>query len=216
MNASNLTATTSAVCRFGEVVVPLNVLSDRTCTCVSRDVAANRTVSLEIALNGVNFTTSGLLFYYYNVSSFASDVLRGPANGGTPVHIRMTSTGAVNHPGHSAIVKLTTTGTNSSGSTVILTAPGTVVTDLSAPSGLSVLFTTPSVNPYGLLFPANFVIAISLSNGHQYLTPTTPFEYFADPSVISVTPVGIPVGTAATLTIKGSNFIDRHRRLFAL
>jgi alpha-tubulin suppressor-like RCC1 family protein len=206
----NLVTTPSTLCRWGSTLTSaLTVTSATTGSCSSPVFGASLDAALDVALNGVDFTSSGLTFFAYDVTALALDVVRGPAAGATPVYVRLTSTGTVNHPGYSALVKLTSVGANTAGSTVVLTAAGTVVADAVAPSGFAVRFDSPSANAKSLIFPMSFTLVVSLNAGAQYLAPTTTFEYYADPSVISVIPAGIPAGVPATVTVLGSNFIDR-------
>jgi hypothetical protein len=202
---TSLVSTPNALCKFGYLSSPLTVINSTTGSCTSPKVTTAQDAPFRIALNGVNFTSTGPTFYYYNVAGLTLDVPRGPATGSTLIYIRLTSTGSVSHPGNVAIVRFASSVNGAISDAV----PGTVVADTNAPSGFSILTLSPDSTPYSFLYPTTFTLTISLNGGQQFLPPVVAFEYYNDPAVSGLSSLsGIPADNAAGLvvTITGSNF----------
>lgn len=205
MVGTSLVSTPDALCKFGSATSPLTVINSTTGSCTSLSIIIAQDAPFRIALNGVTFTTTGPTFYYYNVTALSLDVPRGPATGATPIYIRLTSTGTVNHPGNVAIVMFT----SQTNGAITPTVSGTVVADPNAPSGFSVLTSSPDTTQYSFSYPTIFTLTISLNGGFQFLSPVSPsFEYYVMPAVTGLSLAGVPADNAAgtSLTIIGVNY----------
>jgi alpha-tubulin suppressor-like RCC1 family protein len=204
---TGLVSTPDALCKIGLSTSALTVINSTTGTCTSTGVKRALNVTVAISLNGRNFTTAGPTFNYYDVTGLALDMSRGPATGGTPIAVRISSTGAVAHPGNAAAVKFT----SQSNGSLALAVRGTVVSDPAASSGFSVATITPDTAPFALPSPAAFTLTVSLNGGLQFLPPvSSAFEYYSAPAVSGLALAGIPADNAAgvVLTILGTSFRD--------
>lgn len=207
LTGTDFLQTTSAVCRFGAYIAPLTVLNSTAGTCVSPPVgAAAAPLPLEIALNSVNFTSSGLLFHYYNITDVFLDVSRGPASGSTVLFARLSGSGSISYQGSDPSAKL-----YRGGSLLVAGVGASTVLDPAAPAGYSLTFSSPSALGFGVMFPSTFEFELSLNRGAQSL-PRLVYEYYASPEVNAIVPIGVPADNSAGLvvTLLGSNFISRN------
>ncbi|RHY58541.1 hypothetical protein DYB30_007255, partial [Aphanomyces astaci] len=82
----------SVYCRFGVSIVTGSVLNATRLECISPEVSDAGDVSVEISVNGMDFSSTGLMFQYrWQLQLVSVSPLRGPIAGGTLLSVAMAA-----------------------------------------------------------------------------------------------------------------------------
>lgn len=204
ITGSLMMATPATVCRVGSLVALLVVLSPVAATCLTPPSANSSSYAIDISLNGINYTSSGINFQYFNISSARLSPQRGPSSGGTILTAELNVTG-LQFSSCQPMLRLSFPSNS-----IMLLVSGNLVNNTITTFGSSVRFLMPDVSSLGIaVFPATFAVFLSMNNGGDWADFGLSFEYYAQLFIVSVTPSSVPSGVLMTLTLKGSNFIPR-------
>lgn len=181
----------TAFCRFGDnEIVSVEAVLDSTsvlCTSPSRENADISQVAVEVTSNGLDWTSSGILFTYLpplEISGVTPNI--GPLSGGTVVRVSGTRFQDVASGGGKLSCRF-------GGSVVSATVTG---------AGGVALCVTP---------PSQSLGAVSLevsSNDVEYTSNGWTFHYGPDISVHSAWPLAGPESGGTVVTVTGTGFTD--------
>jgi hypothetical protein len=187
----------SVSCRFGRALVPGRLLDDNHVSCVApeapveKSAAPSVAVSIDLSVNGVAFTDSGLLFSYVEAPTVTSvSPTHGDIRGGTVVNV----TGSNFRAGAGLLCRCRfgslppVEATLVSSELMTCTAPATTLAAGSASvASLSLEVTT---------------------NGADYTANQIKFAYVPAIRVTSVGPTSGPESGSTLVTVLGGNFVD--------
>ena len=167
-------------CSFpNSLVVAALYISSSTVLCTSPSSVA-AVSALEVGVNTEQWTSNGRTFTYYPQLSLTSFTpLAGPAGGGTLVTV--TGSGFIDQP------SLRCTFDSQTVSAVYV-------------SPTSLVCASPP-----LLATGNVTLGVA-NNAADYVYATPTYAYYPAPSVASVSPSFIPIGSATAVTVSGSGF----------
>ena len=182
---------TTSFCRFGDDdIVSVDAVIDSTsvlCTSPSRDGTDTMQVVVEVTSNGLDWTSSGVVFTYLppiEVSGVSPNI--GPSSGGTVVRVSGSGFEDVASGGRKLSCRF-------GGNVVSATLPG---------AGGAALCVAP---------PSQSLGAVSLevsSNGIEYTSDGWMFHYGPDISIESAWPLAGPESGGTVVTVTGTGFTD--------
>jgi alpha-tubulin suppressor-like RCC1 family protein len=200
----NLILTTSTTCTFGNLSVSASGFDSSTSAviCPSPTIFAPEIVAVELALNERNYTSDAIPFRYHDAVTSSVSLPRGPVTGATPLAIQLngTTSSLINFQ-DPIMVRFVS-------ATIDETVPATLDDTTHVVTCLS-----PDVTAYDAenFFPHTVQVSVSLNGGQQFTPTSVPFEFYADPSLISITPPALPLDAtnAIPITLLGTNFLNR-------
>jgi alpha-tubulin suppressor-like RCC1 family protein len=185
-----------AVCRFGgNITTALTAVTATAASCPAPVLPTLFALPLSVSLNNYTFSPANLSVYTFDLAIAALSVSRGPASGGTPVAVTLSTSGYPFFPGWALVARFNlglqrviSTAASLSGSMVRLTSPA--VTGLSPP----------------FVLPGTAQLEISLDGGLSFASAG--FEFYADPGLLGVNPAAVPADNAGgvEITVSGINF----------
>ncbi|CAM9095296.1 unnamed protein product [Chrysoparadoxa australica] len=168
-------------CKFGDTLVMAQLLSDTAVLCIAPAAEVAGTVAVEVTLNGLEFSASGMLFEYYE-DPVVSELLpsSGAVSGGTGITVK--GSGFRSSPNLAVRFGL-------------IDVPATFLssTELHCEA-------PPSVQG---------PVAVSVtSNGAYFTASEVDFEYVNVVTVTAVEPLQGSVVGGTLVTVRGSGFLD--------
>jgi alpha-tubulin suppressor-like RCC1 family protein len=174
----NLIRTTSTTCTFGNLTVSASgfIASSSAIVCPSPTISSPEIVAVELALNGRNFTSDATPFHHHDAIVASITPQRGSASGNGQFTIKLNGTTSSLINFHDPIIVRFLSATIDETVSATLDVTTKVVT-----------FTSPDVTAYDAenIFPHTVQISVSLNGGQQFTPTSVPFEFYADPSLIS-------------------------------
>ena len=183
ISGHNLVNSDSLMCRFGDSIVPARWISSSQVACDTPEMSDTGSVSVDISVNGIDYTSSNVQYTYYaDATILGIEPATGPSSGGT---------------------EITIVGSDFIFSSALRCRIGT--TDVAAEyvSAEEIKCETPlSVN-------TDDVVAVAVSNnGIDYTAAGVTFAYYPSVMVLDVSPhVGGLLGKTI-VTVSGSGFED--------
>ena len=194
-DASSNTSVAAARCRFGQAVVPAEILSSSSVACVAPAAVALSSgggrVGVSLSANGVDFGDSDVAFEYTKRSSSITVFpTSGPVSGGTPVVV----TGFV--------------GTEQSNISVNewRCKFGDAVVHAQNVTSSQIMCASPAV---AYAYPRTVRVAISRNGGVDYNFGEAQFTYEEKPYIAQISPRSGPSTGGTLVSIYGGGFVNR-------